>query len=132
MTWAWQNFNSGTPEDLTHETLNMADYKQNAVIANKYNEMNGRRLTGAAFTLAMSIVGTPSIPGAQSYSQANPLILHPTPESVSVSGRLESIIEQQVSDQGYQDAVDSNLLTSRWDEILAQFVIGDGNPFDGK
>lgn len=187
LTEAWQNFNSGTPEDLAHGTLNMADYEQNVVIADNYDEMNGHGLTGPAFTLAMSIVGTPSIPEAQSYSQANPLILHPTPESVPVGpfgpfgphidvpnplhdnivvetpfpdgnianmeqrwdfitedtypaymelandpNRLQSIIEQQVSDQGYQDAVDSHRLTSRWDEILEQIVIGDGNPLDGK
>ncbi|SEE69625.1 hypothetical protein SAMN04489740_2217 [Arthrobacter alpinus] len=184
---AWQKFNSGTPEDLAQGTLNMADYEQNVVIAESYDDMNGHGLTGPAFTLAMSIVGTPSIPDAQSYSQANPLILHPTPESVPVGplgpfgphfdvpnplhdnivvetplpdgnianreqrwefitedtypaymdlandpGRLESIIEQQVSDTGYQDAVNSNRLTNRWDEVLRQIVLGDGNPLDGK
>lgn len=184
---AWENFNSGTPADLANGTLNMADYEQNVVIADSYDAMNSHGLTGPAFTLAMSIVGTPSIPDAQSYSQANPLILHPTPESVPVGplgpfgphfdvpnplhdnivvetplpdgnianreqrwdfitadtypaymelandpDRLRSIIEQQVSDQGYQDAVDSNRLINRWDEILRQIVVGDGNPLDGK
>lgn len=184
---AWQNFNTGTPESLAAGTMNMANFEQNVVIANNYDTMRGRGLQGEAFTLAMSIVGTPSIPGAQSYSQANPLILHPTPESVPVGplgpwgphvdvpnpwhddvvvetplpdgniadrdqrwefitkdtypaymelandpDRLREIIERQVTDQGYQDAVDSNRLINRWESVAKQLVVGDGNPFDGK
>ncbi|MDJ0312512.1 hypothetical protein [Arthrobacter sp. H35-D1] len=46
--------------------------------------------------------------------------------------RLQDIVEQQVSDQGYQDAVDSNRILNRMDSISDQIVFGDGNPFDGK
>lgn len=46
--------------------------------------------------------------------------------------RLRDIVEQQVSDQGYQDAVDSNQIHNRLDSISEQIVFGDGNPFDGK
>lgn len=46
--------------------------------------------------------------------------------------RLHSIIKQQVTEQGYQDAVDSNRLQNRWPSVVEQLQIGDGNPFDGK
>ena len=184
---AWNDFNSGDPRKLAQGTMKMANFEQNVVIADNYDTMRGHGLQGEGFTLAMSIVGTPSIPGAQSYSQFSPLILYPTPESVPVGplgpwgphfdvpnplhdnilvetplpdgnianrdqrwefitkdtypaymdlandpDRLRRIVEQQVSEQGYQDAVDSNRIINRMDSIRDQIVFGDGNPFDGK
>ncbi|WP_426988886.1 WXG100 family type VII secretion target [Pseudarthrobacter sp. Y6] len=56
---------------LHQASFNMADQEQNYIIADDYDNIRGRA-TGVVFTEAMTVLGEPSIEGANSYYQQFP------------------------------------------------------------
>ena len=65
--------------------------EQEVIIEQYYQEMYHRFPSGPAFTYVMTMVGTPSIPGADGYRDAYPItvgIETPGPERIGTPGRI--------------------------------------------
>lgn len=88
MDQAWRNIDSvpqysnpqdyhgltTTQQELLHEaSYNIADREQNFVIADDYDQIRDRP-SGVVFTEAMTVLGTPSIVGADSYYEQFPAV----------------------------------------------------------
>ena len=81
---AWQDtatYAGMDPDDPAAQALisginhDFADREQNIVIADDYDAMRNRPLTGEAFTTVATVIGAPSIPGAQGMGTFSPLIV---------------------------------------------------------
>ncbi len=57
----------------------LANREQGIVIGDDYDKMRNHLPSGQAFTYLAGLIGTPSVPGAQSPAQYDPLIVHDVP-----------------------------------------------------
>ena len=86
MATAWEDIDSGrrTGDAAALERGNTAllEREQFEIIANSYDQMRGRPVTGEAMTFMMTLVGGPSIPGAKGYADVFPYtVSQPVPGS---------------------------------------------------
>ncbi len=95
MVGAWGDIDSGrrTGDDAALDRGNTALLRREQfdVIGDSYDEMRRHPVTGEAMTFMMTLVGGPSIPGAQSYPDTFPLVVSqrvPGPERL---GTPESV-----------------------------------------
>lgn len=82
---------TGDPDLVTAGNGGLLWREQNQIIDDNYDDMYHRFPSGPAFTYAMTVVGAPSIPGAGSYGQYDPLSItvdSPGPERLGTPDRI--------------------------------------------
>ncbi len=72
---AWHDIASGDPDRVTEGNVQLLHREQWDVIADDYDEMRSRPGTGEAMTWMTTVVGAPSIPGAQGYADVFPAVI---------------------------------------------------------
>jgi hypothetical protein len=72
---AWAKIATGDPAKVAEGNKGLLSREQNQTIVDEYNDMAGHPVTGQGFTYLMTVVGKPSIPGAQSPGQFSPVVI---------------------------------------------------------
>ncbi|GAB3994035.1 WXG100 family type VII secretion target [Nocardioides marmoraquaticus] len=72
---AWHDIASGDPDRVTAGNVALLEREQFDIIADDYDEMRSRPGTGEAMTWMTTVVGAPSIPGAQGYADVFPEVI---------------------------------------------------------
>jgi uncharacterized protein YukE len=80
---AWVNIDSGSAALIREGNEALLHREQFEIIGKDYDDMRNHGVTGEAFTYALTAIGAPSIPGAHTYNEIDPLVLHQdlTPKS---------------------------------------------------
>lgn len=80
---AWHDIASGDPDRVSAGNAELLHREQWEIIADDYDQMRSRPGTGEVVTWGMTLVGSPSIPGAQTYAEEMPLVIDlETPGSI--------------------------------------------------
>lgn len=74
---AWGLIASDDPDRVARGNNTLLRREQFAIIADDYDLMRARPVTGDAMTYLMTWIGDPSIPGARSFPEFRPLNVHP-------------------------------------------------------
>ena len=92
---AWRQIQEGAatgdPDLLAAGNGRLLWREQNQIINDSYDDMYHHLPSGPAFTYGMTVVGAPSIPGAGSYGQYDPLsvsVESPGPERIGTPDRI--------------------------------------------
>lgn len=72
---AWHDIASGDADRVAQGNRDLLEREQRDIIADDYDEMRSRPGTGEVVTWGMTVAGTPSIPGAQGYSDVFPQVV---------------------------------------------------------
>ncbi|MFI8523419.1 WXG100 family type VII secretion target [Promicromonospora sukumoe] len=84
---AWEDIASGDPDRVAEGNTEMLRREQQEIIADDYDAMRDRPVTGEAMTYMMTVVGEASIPGAVTFGEYDPLqvsVETPGPENVGI------------------------------------------------
>lgn len=145
--FAWSQIDegkrSGDQELLAAGNVGLLRREQQDIIDDDYQRMYDHPVTGPAFTYVMTAVGDPSIPGAQSYGEYDPVSGTPLPAG-NIAGfdqrwpyivndtlpayqdllrddpeRLREIVGSDVGDR-----IEENRLYNRFGELAEQYTSG--------
>lgn len=95
---AWENVASGDPTRVAGGNRELLRREQRNIIHDNYDEMRARLVTGEAMTQLITLIGAPSIPGAQAFPEVF------SDGNISVDEHRWALIEQDTLPV-YQDLV---------------------------